>query len=363
MSSRHIVWRQLLGALATVGCLSAPCVAAEYYDQYGLAPKSPALDLGGQPLGYPSGTLSAVMAHDRLLGARLKALGHPLASHAFRRGADMVPLIGDQRLEAGLLGDMPTILSAATGASVIAGLVKQSSTALVARGQLQVQALAGKRIGYIEASSAHHTLLQGLAAAGLKETDVTLVNLRIDDMAPALERGEIDAFAGWEPAPSLALTASPQNRIVFRGLSTDYLVLNKAFTESAPKAALELIAGYLRAINWLRLSQRNIEQAARWTLADTEAFSGSKPSTTVAQLVAIARRDILDVPSAPAIVRHPGELPLHQQFTFLDRLGKLPHLPTAASLKNLAAAFAYDGLSKVSSAPRDYGLNQFDYAD
>lgn len=360
MARRHATWERLLGTLAMGVCLSLHCSAAEYFDQYGLSPKSAALDLGGQPLGYPSGMLSAVMIHDQLLRARLQALDHPLSGHAFRRGADMVGLIADQRLEAGLLGDMPTILSAATGASVVAGLVKQSSTALVARGHWQVQALAGKRIGYIEASSAHHTLLQGLAAAGLTEKDVTLVNLRIDEMAPALERGEIDAFAGWEPAPSIALAANRENRIVFRGLSTDYLVLNKAFADSAPKAALELIAGYMRAINWLRLSHANIERAARWTLADTEAFSGSRPAATVAQLVMIARRDILDVPGAPAVVRHPGQLPLQAQFAFLDRLGKLP---AAASLKNLAAAFAYDGLSKVGGAPRDYALNQFAYDD
>ena len=300
------------------------------------------------------------MARDRILRAALAKAGHPLSTHSFHRGADMVALLADQRLEAGLLGDMPTIISAAAGATVIVGLVKQSSTAVVAKGDWQVQALAGKRIAYVDASSAHHTLLQGLAAAGLGEADVRLVKLRIDEMAPALARGEIDAFAGWEPAPSIALAASDRNRIVFRGLSTDYFVINRAFAERSPAAARLLIAGYLRAINWLRFSQRNVERAAAWTQADGEILSGSKAEVDVGQIVTITRRDILEVPGAPAIIRRPGKLPLQREFEFLSHLGKLP---TGASQSNLQAAFAYEGLGEVSKALRIYRVGEFDYAD
>jgi ABC-type taurine transport system substrate-binding protein len=255
---------------------------------------------------------------------------------------------------------MPTIISAATGATVIVGLVKQSSTALVAQGDWQVQALAGKRIAYVDASSAHHTLLQGLAAAGLVESDVRLVKMRIDEMAPALARGEIDAFAGWEPAPSVALAASDRNRIVFRGLSTDYFVINRAFAERSPAAARLIVAGYLRAINWLRFSQRNVERAAVWTQSDGELLSGSKAAIGIAQIIAITRRDILDVPGAPAIIRQPGQQPLQREFEFLARLGKLP---PGASLSNLQAAFTYDGLGEVNKSLRVYRVRDFNYAD
>lgn len=338
--------------------VAAPLLAQQYYDAYGLTPASAAVDLGVQPLGHPSGVLSAVMARDRILRSALEKLGHPLKSHAFRRGADMVGLLGEQRLEAGLLGDMPTILCAARGDIVVIGLVKRSSTALVARGDWQLGALAGKRIGYVEASSAHHTLLQGLSAAGLKESDVRLVALRIDDMPGALERGEIDAFAGWEPAPSLALAASERNRIVFRGLSTDYFVLSRAFVHSAPEAARELIAAYLRAINWMRQSQRNVQSAVRWTLADAEAFSGSKPDSRPDQVAHVVRRDLIDVPGAPAILRRKDKMPLQAEYHFLARLGKLP---AGATPQHLEAAFAYDGLARVGAEARRYRTNNYEY--
>jgi hypothetical protein len=93
--------------------LGQPVLAAEYYDQYGLTPASAELNLGIQPHGYPSGVISAVMSHDRIMQNALARLASPLKMHPFQRGADMLSLLADQRLEAGLLGDVPTILTAA----------------------------------------------------------------------------------------------------------------------------------------------------------------------------------------------------------------------------------------------------------
>ena len=332
--------------------------SGEYYDNYALVPGSKSVDIGIQPLGFPSGVISAVMVRDKILRRTLEKLGRPLLAHPFRRGADMIGLIGDQRLDAGLLGDMPTILSATTGTSVIVGLVKQTSTALVARDNFQVQQLRGKRIGYVEASSAHHTVLQGLATAGLSESDVTLVNLRIEEMPAALERGDIDAFAGWEPAPSTALTLSDKNRIVFRGQSTDYFLLNRQFADNHSEASLHIVAAFLRAINWMRRSKQNLALAVEWTIIDGERFSQTKARLSTEQLAAITRRDILDVPAAPAIVRRGNIVPLQKQFDFLAGLGKLP---ASASLENLKAAFAFEGLAKVSRQSQRYELDRFDY--
>jgi NitT/TauT family transport system substrate-binding protein len=335
-------------------------LADEYFDRYGLAPASPALDLGVQPLGYPSGVISAVMRRDRILQKALSDSRHPLAAHPFRRGADMIALLADHRLEAGLLGDMPTILAAATGNVWIVGLVKQTATAIVAKGNVQIGDLAGKRIGYVDSSSAHHTLLQGLNSAGLADAQVKLVSLRIDEMPEALERGEIDAFAAWEPAPAIALGNSNKNRIVFRGLSADYFVIDRDFVKRDPEAARQLVAGFLRAVEWMRRSQQNAEKAARWVLADGAAFSGKPPQVTVPQIVAILRREILNVPSAPAIINNPETPALKGEFEFLTRLGKLP---AGGKWEHVAAAFAYDGLAQVMAEPRKFRTGAFDYEE
>lgn len=355
--SKALAGSFLVVVLAVV--LAGSSLAQEYFDSYGLKPASAALDLGIQPLGYPSGVLSAVMRHDRILKTTLAELGHPLQAHPFRRGADMVKLLADRRLEAGLLGDMPTILAASSGSVWIVGLVKQTSTAIVARGDIQLASLAGKRIAYVDGSSAHQTLLQGLKSASLNETDVKLVNMGVDAMPEALEKGDIDAFAAWEPAPTIALAQKGRNRIVFRGQSTDYFVVERGFADEAPKAADALIAGYLRAIEWMRRSQKNVEKAAQWAMEDAQALSGKASGLSVAQIVAITRREILNVPSAPTILANPSApQPLKAEFEFLTLQKKIP---SGSSWENVANALSYQGLANIMADRRGSQVGHFDY--
>lgn len=343
--------------------LFSPCsqAAESYVDKYGLNRNSPAIDMGVQPLGVPSGVLSSIMRRDRILLEKLKGMGNPLLTYPFQRGADMLPALADGRLDAALLGDMPTLLAAASGNVLIIGLVKQSPTAIVARGGAQVGTLAGKRIAYVEASSAHQTLLQGLSSAGLSEKDVKLVPMRVDEMPSALARGEIEAFAAWEPAPSIALAQSDINRIVFRGSSTDYFVISPEAARRLPQAVNVLVAAYVRAIEWLRLSQRNQEKAAQWVKDDAEAFSGKKSDISPAQIARITRRELLNIPSAPRIIVNPrAQPPLKGAFDFLKGLGKLP---ADASWANVESAMDNDILADILADTRHFETGRFDYPE
>lgn len=350
-----------IGAVAALlfSMCALPAQAAEYYDQYGLTPASPELNLGIQPHGYPSGVISAVMSRDRIMLNALAQLSSPLKTHPFQRGADMLSLLADQRLEAGLLGDVPTILAAARGDVWIVGLVKQTSTSIVAKDETQVSNLAGKRIAFVENSSAHNTLLQGLKAAGLTESDVKLVNMRVDEMPDALEAGKIDAFAAWEPAPTNALSRSSKNHTVFRGLSSDYFVINRAFEQRSPETARLLIAGYVRAIEFMRRSQKNLESAANWAILDAKAYSAKAGEIPASQVMAITRREILNVPSAPAIIAPPGSPALLNEFKFLKERGKIPQ---DGQWENITEALSYRGLSQVMGEQRRYEFYKFDYA-
>lgn len=351
--------RTVLSGLLCGWAATASQADAPYFEKYGLTPSSPATDLGIQPIGVPSGVISAVMQRDRVLRAALQQAGAPLKAFAFRRGADIVPLLEQKRLEAGLLGDVPTLMATAQGNGLIAGLVKQSSTAIVAKGVARVQDLKGKRIGYVEFSSAHHTLLQGLRSAGLDEQQVTLVPLQVQDMPDALTRGAIDAFAAWQPAPATALAQSREHRIVFRALTNDYLVLEPSYVERHPEGARHVIASLIRAVDWMRRSRGHLEQAVRWAHADVLAFTGSPSSLSVEQTARIVREEILTVPAAPVIPERSKSTLLRGEFEFLQRLGKLP---AGASWSGVEAALRFDGMARVLSQPRRYRLAEFDYA-
>ena len=347
---------------AFIQCLllmvSGPLVAEEYFDKYGLKADSPALDLGNQPLAYPAGVIGTILQRDRILKSELERLGTPLATASFRGGNEMVGLLEAGKLDAAILGDMPTLTTASRVDIWIAGLVKQTSTSIVARGENRISNLKGKRIGYVAASSAHHTLLQGLTSAGMGEGDVTLVPLAIDAMPDALAQGRIDAFAGWEPAPSIALASSSQNRTIFRSLSYTYLVIRRGFEQQHPEAARALTAALIRAVEWMRLGSANTTQAARWTMADEAAFSGKPAKVSEDQAVAITRRELLNIPSAPAILMASGTLPLKTEFEFLKSQGKLG---AETPWQKVADAFAYDGIKQVFSAPAKYRTRQVDY--
>jgi ABC-type nitrate/sulfonate/bicarbonate transport system substrate-binding protein len=345
-----------LAALVLAG--ASATAQADYFDQYGLHAGSIDVDMGTQPSSFPSGVVSAVMRRDRILQSALTTLKSPLRTFGFRRGADMLPLLTDQRLDAALLGDMPTLLTASSGAVWIVGLVKQTTIAVVARDNVVLSKFAGKRIALVEASSAHLALLQGLRAAGLNEQLVTLVPMGVSDMPQALEDGRIDAFAAWEPFITIALNKNPRNRVVFRGASSDYFVITRQMVRQQPQAALQLIAGFVRALEWMRESQSNLEQAARWAMADSESFSGTAPALTTAQVRAITRRELLDIPSAPALLDDGGPPRLKAEFEFLRKLDKLT---SAAGWAQVEAALAYDGLATVLGDERRFKLHSFDY--
>jgi ABC-type nitrate/sulfonate/bicarbonate transport system substrate-binding protein len=355
---KHSSYMALCCSLALAFLHPTKALAQAYFDAYGLASESPTVDVGVQPLGYPSGVISAVMQRDRILKKTLLDAKLPLKMHPFRRGADMLGLLSERKLDAGLLGDMPTILAASVGRVVIVGLVKQTSTAIVARGTNQVAGLSGKRIAFVEASSAHHTLLQGLASAGIAQSQVNLVPLGVGDMPEALERGDVDAFAAWEPAPTIAMGKSEKNHIVFRGQSSDYFVLEQDFVQRSPQAARHVVASFYRAIEWMRRSPANLNRAARWALADTTAFSGKPAQLGAVQVASITHREILSIPSAPTLLINPAAPPLKGEYQFLSGLGKLP---AAAQWENVEKAFRYDGLAQVLNDARTYRLRSFDY--
>jgi taurine transport system substrate-binding protein len=81
--------------------------------------------------------------------------------------------------------------------------VAGDNEALVARngsGVTDVAGLRGKKIGTPFASTAHYSLLAALGQAGVKESEVTLVDLEPQDILAAWTRGDLDAAYSWLPS-------------------------------------------------------------------------------------------------------------------------------------------------------------------
>lgn len=327
-----------------------------------VAPTPATLDLGIQPAGQPVSMLSETLRRDRLLQEALSRAGWVLRLHPFAKGRDMVARWEAEDLDAGILGDMPTLDALAHHDRLALALLKHTFSTVVSDRHCELADLKGHRIGSVFGSSAHYTLLEALATAGLGERDIALLDMDIGAMPQALDEGRISAFSAWEPAPSIALQGHPERLAIYRGVSDDFLVVERALTVREPEVVNQLLAAVARAFYWMRQDSAHLLAAARWSLDASRAFAGSAPAPTLEQTAAMAQRDAVDVPSMPMLPQ-PGGVAMARmanKLAFLQALGKVaPDL----SWERIGPRFDPQPLEEVLRQSVRYRVNEFDYAD
>jgi sulfonate transport system substrate-binding protein len=132
---------------------------------------------------------------------------------------------------------------------------KPEWTALVTRPDTGIHSVAdlkGKRIAVTRGTDPHIFLLRALAEAGLSEHDVKIVPLQHADGRLALDRGDVDAWAGLDPFMAQAEIES-HDVLFYRNADLNtYGVLNvrEAFLAEHPETVAKVIAAYERARRW-----------------------------------------------------------------------------------------------------------------
>lgn len=129
------------------------------------------------------------------------------------------------------------LVTGATGAPSKAIIINDYSNGndmIVAKPGIEsIKDLKGKKIGVEIGFVDHLLLLKALEANGLKEDDVTLVNVPTQETPKALASGDVDAIAAWQPNSGQALKAVPGSKTIFSsadvpGLIYDVLAVNPA---------------------------------------------------------------------------------------------------------------------------------------
>lgn len=77
--------------------------------------------------------------------------------------------------------------------------------------------LKGKKVGLARGTGAEGYLLGILAQAGIKDSELTLVNIRPADLPTALRQGDVQAVAAWEPWATVTHLRTPSAIEVIRG--------------------------------------------------------------------------------------------------------------------------------------------------
>lgn len=150
----------------------------------------------------------------------------------------------------------------------------------------EVAQLKGKKIAATKGTDPYFFLLRSLRLAGLTAADVEIVNLQHADGKVAMERGQVDAWAGLDPF--MAQTEIEQgSKLLYRNIdfnSYGFLNARTAFLTEHPEAVAKVLTAYERARVWI---QANPDEAAK-IVADE-----SKQTLDVVKRV-LGERTVLD---------------------------------------------------------------------
>ncbi|MDX6740269.1 glycine betaine ABC transporter substrate-binding protein [Actinocorallia sp. A-T 12471] len=129
--------------------------------------------------------------------------------------------------------------------------------ALVAKGAATVAELKGKKIATPFSSTSHYSLLAALQDAGLKESDVTLIDLEPQDIQAAWTRGDIDAAYVWTPVlgeleKDGKVLISSKDLAAKGKVTADLAVVRTEFADKYPNALKTWLQQQDRAVKLVR---------------------------------------------------------------------------------------------------------------
>jgi NitT/TauT family transport system substrate-binding protein len=127
-----------------------------------------------------------------------------------------------------------TLGAAAREPVVVVGAACNRGMAVVAGVNTGIATLAdleGRKVGIWPGSTQEVVIYDRLDAVGLSAKDIQPIRVSFSDMAPALARGDIDAYVGAEPGPGISL-ANGTGKIVEYPYSTKVGSLNMVLSTS-----------------------------------------------------------------------------------------------------------------------------------
>ncbi|WP_203073269.1 ABC transporter substrate-binding protein [Falsiroseomonas ponticola] len=161
----------------------------------------------------------------------------------------------------------PNVVAVAEGTALLRWI------SVLGRNVENMEALKGKRVGVARGTGSETFWLSVVSKLNLNPADYTIVNVEAPEMVAALERGNIDAFAVWEPWPTRAMRAIPNTKIL---LSNDQIQIVRNFV-------------YMNK-GWAEANQDATQRFMR-ALIQAQEFIASNPAEAAAQAARFLRQD------------------------------------------------------------------------
>lgn len=265
MKERKLSIREIIVLLiAVILLISATACRASKADQTKENKKVKEIKIGTMDLVNPDLVARKEKYYEKQLGIKVKIV-------KFDSGKDVNTALAAGSIDASELGSNPTALGIGNGLNydvIYIGDIIGSAESLVVKNNANVNSvsqLKGKKIAVPFASTSHYSLLNALKQAGLKESDVKLLDLEPNDIHAAWKRGDIDAAYVWYPVlnnlvkDGKILTGS--DKLAKQGIITaDLVVARRDFAKSNKS----LVVRYIKALNQANdLDQKNKEQSIK----------------------------------------------------------------------------------------------------
>ncbi|MEQ5843366.1 sulfonate ABC transporter substrate-binding protein [Paraburkholderia acidicola] len=223
-------------------------------------------------VGYQKAGLLAVLKAQGTLETKLKPLGYSVKWFEFPAGPQLLEALNANSIDFGYTGAPPPVFAQAGGVGFVyvgAEPGSKLSEALIVKADSPLHTLAdlkGKRVALQKGSSANYLLLELLRKAGLGYNDIRPVYLPPADARAAFEKGDVDAWAIWDPyyaAAQQALkarTLADYTALPPAGLTYNFYEATRDFAQQHPEVVSEVLV-QLRA-SGLWVNQHPAETAA-----------------------------------------------------------------------------------------------------
>lgn len=188
----------------------------------------------------------------------------------FQSGPPMTEAIAADRLDFAGLGNLPVVTAQAADigfveiSQIIDGKTNVAIIVPADSAIAKIEELKGKKVAVAKGSNAFNFLYLGLDLAGLKPTDLEIIQLQPNEAQPAFETGGVDVWATWDPYITTNVLTG-KGKVLTDGetlgvLSPSFLIARSKLAAEHPELITRFLKVYEQARVW---ETNNLDEAVK----------------------------------------------------------------------------------------------------
>jgi ABC-type nitrate/sulfonate/bicarbonate transport system substrate-binding protein len=169
-------------------------------------------------------------------------------------GSAMIPFLVNNQVQAAYGSDLAGVINHQVDKNIVAvvdGTYLWKWESVVGRNVADLAGLKGKKVGIAMGTGSEIYWRRLVEMKGLNPADFTLVNVEAPEMLAATERGDIDAFAVWEPWPTRTLASVKNTKILANsdGIynNINFVYMNRGWIEQNRATAEKFMRALVQA--------------------------------------------------------------------------------------------------------------------